>query len=231
MPQLSAATGLLLGTNARGLPVARGSCFAFRAPGWFLTAAHCVQHDSAEALSIAPYTEGWLETGLGVKQVVRHPTADLALLHAPFTYELFQPFRDVDARLEPGSDVAAFGFPEYSLADGVAPIPRLFRGYAQRLFEHRDGANHKYVGIELSFGAPGGMSGGPVASSKDSDDVSGVIVSNLGADATMHAMTGLDEEGHPVMREVHSVIHYGIAVDLRFVREWLDAVVPKPGAG
>jgi hypothetical protein len=98
-----------------------GTCFAFREPTHFLTAAHCVGNLEAGNLSIfTPAAFLLPESVLPVKSIVRHPKADLALLTVPPVDEgLILPFRDVASPAALGDEFCAFGFPEETNVVGL----------------------------------------------------------------------------------------------------------------
>jgi len=153
------ATSLLLGLGSDGEYVFLGSCFAYSSPHVFLTAAHCIRDRTSSALRVWGLTEG-TEDKL-IRRVITHPTADLAVLITAPSDSDFMPYRQVIA-VEPGDEVHAYGFHEDTTDHGIEPLDRHFHGVAQRLFVWDIQRPYSYDAIELSFGAPPGLSGGPL---------------------------------------------------------------------
>jgi hypothetical protein len=230
MPELDRATGLLIRDDHKGRPVFAGSCFAFRRPGCLLTAAHCVKGTPQNRLSVSIYQDGKVERGLKVQSLQIHPTVDVDLVTISDDLAVFSPFLNVNPALAPGSDVAAFGYPEDSLDTGVQPVPRLFRGFAQRVFNHTSHLGYRYIAAELSFGAPAGLSGGPLIISSNHFEVAGVVTENIQASTYLHTIKEILEPGREYVEKVHSMIAYGLSVDLGPVWSWLDTVVPPEEA-
>lgn len=228
MPEPFESTGLLLDRSRRNAYL--GTCFAFRRSTYFLTAAHCVEGLTTNQIGLSIYLEGQPDNdGVDVLEVVRHPSADIAVVRvSPWLGELFPPYRGVTVGYRPGDHFAAFGYPEDTTGQAdVAPIPRFFRGHFHRFFEYRSPLGYSYVAGELSIGTPAGLSGGPVFLPEYPDYVVGVVAENI--ESSTHRRT-IEEEvvsGSSTFREVvRSVIDYGICVMLDEVREWLDAYIP-----
>src|SRR2546428_10594733 len=111
-------TGLLLQRESREM---RGSCFVFRYPNTFLTAAHCVDGAAAHDLTVfLPGTTSFLD----VEGVVRHPKADVAVLHVPGVKDddVTWPHSAVVDDQKWGVDFTACGY-----VDVHKPTLRLFR--------------------------------------------------------------------------------------------------------
>jgi hypothetical protein len=161
------------------------------------------------------------QPGIPITRLAVHPTADLALIAFDDLSGLFDPFVGIGSCSEAGQEVAAFGYPEHSGESGVEPIPRFFRGNILRTFPHSR-SPFSYAAAELSFGAPGGLSGGPVAHRDDPGRVIGVVTENFRSSTLLEAFSETSEGGVVRVVEQHSVIHYGIAVLLEHVADWID---------
>ena len=223
-------TGKVL--RSTGVPSERsgflGSCFAFRQPTHFLTAAHCVSGFSANEISVQAYHR---INATPVSKIHEHPDADLAILElAAAPDEFTQPFWSGGggpACL--GLNFIAYGFPE-SIFDEKSrtPTPRLFKGHFQRTFWYPSPLGFKYEAGELSIPCPAGLSGGPIFRQRAHQVVLGVVTENL---ESMKVLESEEEKHHDgqVERNVYrSVINYGVCVLLNDpVMTWLDAHVPR----
>src|SRR5687767_7830709 len=150
-----------------------GTCFAFRSPRLLLTAAHCVHGQGLDNVSVTASREQ-IQRGHQVVRIEVHPVADVAALWIERGAD-FDPFSGVSRGLDWGEEVAAFGYPEDTLRGDVLPTPRYFRGHVQRLFWHCSHLLYAYSAAELSFPAPGGLSGGPVSSRKTPSNVAALV--------------------------------------------------------
>ena len=85
-----------------------GSCFAFRAPDYWVTAAHCIGDLEGNQLGV------FSPTGMPLKvarRVIRHPTADIAILNVVReTAEGVEPFWGTAGNYGLGEDFFAFGY-------------------------------------------------------------------------------------------------------------------------
>lgn len=219
-------TGLVLRDNERGQTKFAGTCFALWSPSHLLTAAHCVAGAPADSLSVSIYLDN-VERGLDVVHVALHPTADVAVLRIREGQGIFNPFHDVEGGHEAGDDMIAFGYPEDALETGLAPVPRMFRGHVQRVFEHRSHRGYHYVADELSMAIPAGLSGGPVFSVSTACEVSAVAAETIEASTYVRTITELKDDTREYVEKVHSVVNYGVAVRLECVLDWLRAVIQR----
>lgn len=228
MTDLYAASAMIIGMDRKAGPVFNGTCFGFRRQGWFLTARHCLRELPIEQLSVALLTGDKIQFGLKVNLIIPHPTADIALIHSPMMEGVCEVFSDVNDALGPGSDVTAFGFPEDVLSGDPGPTPRLFRGFVQRVFEYKSPLGYQYVAAELGFGTPAGLSGGPLIVSMNHLHVAGVVTENVQASTFLQMITEVKDGNREYSEKVHSMINYGVAVDLGPIRGWLDDQLPVP---
>lgn len=213
----------------------RGTCFGYRHTGVLLTAAHCVARADPRNLTIGIYQQpidpalpvqsdgGPRQPGLPVIHVEPHPSADLAVIRIGDHVGYFDRFVDLEKTWDLGDPVSSFGYP----VDAIEPTPRFFRGHVQRQFYH-DRAPYQYHAAELSFGAPAGLSGGPVAMARTSDRVVGLITENHRSSTFVETIEGVSVD-EPT-REVHAVLHYATCVLLGPLEDWLARnAVPADG--
>lgn len=212
-----------------------GTCFTLGAPNRFFTAAHCVESLTAEQLEV--HTIGAGSTGIPVTRIVKHTSADIALL----TLDL-QRGHHVEALslgnsrdLYWGAHVAAFGFPMDTIQFGnledqltwTGPTPRFLGGHIQRNSVHVSALGYKYYAKELSFAAPSGLSGGPVFLAESMRPV-GLVTENYESTTFRRSITEVSEPGHEFRETVHAVVNYAICLSLEPLRNWLNV---KPSDG
>ncbi len=202
-----------------------GTCFGFRRAHYLLTAAHCIEGHPREALSVSVLSDR-VQRGIGVQHIEMHPNADLALLELAGTFSKFDFFSDVGPGYPWGGVLTSFGYPEDVGDAGPEPTPRFFRGHIQRLFSHKSHLGYWYPAIELSFGAPAGLSGGPVALDGDPGHVIGVVAENVQSSTWLETIQDEHDGQSHFRSEVRSVINYGVAVSLGPLKIWLDDVAP-----
>lgn len=159
-----------------------------------------------------------------------HPSADLALLRVNDGAGIFTPFHSVGQIHGAGDGAVAFGYPEDSTTAGLAPVPRMFRGFVQRVFEHKSHLGYSYVADELSFPIPQGLSGGPVVFDRNPWEVVGVAAEVIEASTYVRTIAEVKESGREYYEKVRAVVQHGVAVRLEHVRAWLDDTVPPAGA-
>jgi Trypsin-like peptidase domain len=234
------ATGILFQVNEQGwLQGMLGSCFAFREPRAFLTAAHCVGDLGSEQLAIwMPGTgeiemvregeeRGWTGIRPPLKpaaDVTRHDRADVALLRASDEVEPTEPFWGSVGNMALGEEFQAFGYPENVLQEPKRmPTARLFTGHYQRFFPHQSHLGHEYLVGEMSIPSPPGLSGGPLFRPGAQQMVTGLAAENFDSATTLEASEVVSEERGTVRTEYQRVISYGLAVILDPLSEWLDA--------
>ena len=108
-----------------------GTCFAFKRPNYFLTAAHCIESLAADQLIIAPNDRKNLAVA---DRAILHPTADLAILFVEADRSVTGQnyFRQI---MPPamGADYYAYGFPNI---DNNTIRPRVFVGNFQNFRDH-----------------------------------------------------------------------------------------------
>lgn len=199
-----------------------GTCFSFRSPRLLLTAAHCVHGLEWNAVSVTPAREQ-LQRGHQVVRIEVHPVADVAALWIEHGSD-FDPFSGVSRNLDWGDEVAAFGYPEDTVRDRVLPTPRYFRGHVQRLFWHSSHLLYAYSAAELSFPAPGGLSGGPVASRTTPSNVAALVAENALATTYLQSRTDYSDATFIFSEKVHSTVEYALAVVLEGIEDWLNAL-------
>jgi hypothetical protein len=170
------STGWVIRTDG-GKTRFAGTCFAFRDHSHLLTAAHCVKGVDLRDITVSILTDK-VERGIEVKRLTRHQTADVAILEIA-DFPLFDPFLGETSIYDWGVPVSAFGYPEDTGEAGMEPTPRYFRGNIQRVFRHRSLLGYEYDAVELSFGSPAGLSGGPVSPQTDYSMVMGVVAENI----------------------------------------------------
>ena len=202
-----------------------GSCFCFRRSDVILTAAHLVIGRARDSLAVAPAVVGWDVDNLPVDEIEIHPSADVALLRIrPSGLTGSYAFYWYGTLLAWGEQVQAFGYPEDTHGDSVAPTPRMFVGTIQREVRYSDGRG-TYHGIELSFPSPQGLSGGPVCSIRNQTQAIGLMAANQDALTYRGGFERLDSSGRWIPTE-RDVIRYGIAVSMSAIGPWLDERVP-----
>ncbi|SRR6266568_943527 len=215
------AVGLLLHVN-RDPPDFLGSCFAFRRQTHFLTAAHCIGTLAPKDLAVSVLHA----TGThAVETIHRHPKADLAILAlrgAVPDSDVFGPFGAVGL----GQDFGAYGFPEDVFGVTAAPTARFFKGHIQRFTRHHSHQGYEYTALEMSIGAPAGLSGGPVFLPHLPWLILGIVTENHRSTTFLQSVQEI-QEGSAVYKEVvHEAINYGLALLLRTETDFLDAYIP-----
>lgn len=223
MPDFSRTIGAIHQRAAGESPVFQGTAFAFRHQRAFLTAAHCVAGVVTSDLTItSPHLGGGAP--LQVTSVECHPTADLAVVKVDIaSIPPAIPFHILSNNHPPGSDVGAWGYPLDSLpGGGLAPTPRVFKGIVQREMNHQSSFGHQYEAGELSFGAPRGLSGGPVFTFPQQMHLVGVVTENFESTTERQTIEEYHDE-HGIIREsTHKVIQYAVYVALKPVARWLE---------
>lgn len=190
-----------------GTPI--GTCFAFRHPGIFLTAAHVVERRSASDLKVHVSRGRAFKIGRAAK----HPEKDVAVLklRSPgFSdddfdcFELAEPPRGTALFSEP---VVSFG---YALNNrSREPEPRWIQGHVQRLTMNG--------GYELSHPSLPGNSGSPVMLGSNHSDALALTHRNLNI-----SYKDLSPEGNTVC-----LVSYAMAVALSPLADWLEHATRK----
>jgi hypothetical protein len=224
------ATSLLIGVGSDGEDVFLGSCFAYSSPHIFLTAAHCIRDRTSSALRVGGLTEDKL-----IQQVITHPTADLAVLTTDPSDSDFMPYRQV-IEVEPGDEVHAYGFHEDTTDHGIEPLDRHFHGVVQRLFIWDIQKPYSYDAIELSFGAPPGLSGGPLYKTFLNQKTGtthcvllGMVTGNREASIPLATIAEVQNGNEHYVERIHSVTNYGIALNLISYTKWLTKICKSVG--
>ncbi|MCA1702320.1 MAG: serine protease [Actinobacteria bacterium] len=162
------AAGMVLGALDAEEPKFLGSCFSLRDSTRVITAAHCIGDLDAEKLYVRPANvivlnkPGEPQThAVRVREVVRHPDADVAILRLGIQEWVIEPFWNAVPAHGLGEDLFAYGYPENVRSDDRQPTARLFKGYVQRVYWHTSHAGYRYVALELDFACPAGLSGDP----------------------------------------------------------------------
>ncbi len=204
-----------------------GTCFGFRYPGIMVTAAHVIR-DATEADVTVTILLDEVEEGVSVNEIIRHPTADLAILKIDDAIEIFDYFSDIGPLPVMGANISAFGYPEDTQPNGPRPTPRYFKGHVQRTHRHSSYLGYGYIAAELSFGAPGGLSGGPVAHEALPGLAIGVVAENHESSTFLATRTDVMDGDVKYREDVRAMINYANCVLLEPLRPWLDEHVP-PG--
>jgi len=226
------STGFVICDDDSGQPHFAGTCFAYGPNGYLLTTAHNVRGVDHNRLSVSIYLES-LERGLDVLEVDLHPEADLANLRIGDSIpelQIFDPFQGIHSDFEGGAFVSAFGYPNQTMERGQRPVPRYFRGNIQRMFKHQSHLGYRYVALELSFGSPEGLSGGPVSLDRELGQVIGVMAENHRADTYVHSIEEVVKGPFTNRYTQHDFINYGIAVRLQDHQSWIEERCSKAGA-
>lgn len=224
MPDFSKTIAAIHQRTAGGDPVFLGTAFAFRHQRAFLTAAHCLAGIATQDLTItSPHLGGGAP--LRVTSVECHPTADLAVAKVDIpAIPAGIPFHILSNNHPPGSDVGAWGYPLDSRpGGGLAPTPRVFKGIVQREMHHRSSFDYEYEAGELSFGAPRGLSGGPVFTFPHQMHLVGVVTENFESTTERQTIEEYQDERGAIRESTHKVIQYAVYVALKPVARWLEA--------
>ncbi len=201
-----------------------GSCFAYFSRHVFLTAAHCIGDIPPSALRVWSPTEDTPHRL--IRRVVTHPTADLAVLISEPPGSDFTPFREV-LEVEAGEEVHAYGYQKDTTDLGIQVLDRHFHGVVQRLLTWEIQRPYSYDAIELSFGAPPGLSGGPLYQSLLPDRfgtvyvLGGMITGNRQASTPFKTITEVHEGSEHYIERIDYVTDYGIALNLAAHSKWL----------
>jgi hypothetical protein len=204
-----------------------GTCFALRRPTHFLTAAHCIADFLEKDLFVMTQHWGGQKEG-GVERIVRHPTADIALLVVSKGLVPVKPFFGYGDTAW-GKDVVAYGFPIDILgANPGIPTPRIFKGHLQTFMQHKsvNGA-HEYAAAELSFPCPAGLSGGPLFIEGVGNDLIGMVTENRESTTYLDTIEEDRRDGALTRKLYQRVISYGVALLFEDVMPWLTANIDK----
>lgn len=205
-----------------------GTCFIFRYPGVVLTADHVVNAYQANQLVVALPGSRASDISFPVREIHAHPTADLAVvcIEPPDERDITWAVHEIFDDRGYGLDIVAYGYPEH-WPDGVTvPLPRLFKGYVQRFFEHSSRLGYKYVAAELNFSCPGGLSGSHILNPRFLGRLYGVITENIRTSTELDSVLEVDDGGKKYKESFHNIINYGIALWLPACAQWVDSIVP-----
>jgi hypothetical protein len=204
-----------------------GTCFALRHSRYFLTAAHCVKDAMPSDFRIMPMFQASLDF-LRVDRIHRHLTADVAVLEVSVSEDVRIPaFWNSVGNYHYGEDVMAFGFPEDVFGpDAKGATARMFRGYIQRTFFHTSHLGYRYEAAELNFGAPGGLSGGPVFRPGAPQMLIGLVTENFQSTTFLEAVEETEVNGSRTRSQYQTVINYGVALLLDRVADWISTIIP-----
>jgi hypothetical protein len=218
-----ANTGALFHKNTRQF---LGSSFIFRYTDTLLTAAHCVEKLNPKDILIKIFS-----TNNKVYEVIdieRHPKADVAILRVKGINEreIGYPKSSLFDDNIFGLEVVSCGFPEDSQLGFSEPTARVFRGHVQRFVNWKSYLGYDYIGAELSFRCPGGLSGGELFNREHVGRTYGLITENIRTSSILDSIEEIEENGE-IYREHHeSIIYYGIAVWLPAISDWIDLKIP-----
>jgi Trypsin-like peptidase domain len=229
--KLLSGVGTVMGLRTEPLPGSNlpwrflGTCFAYREPWFFLTAAHCIEGFAAEDLGVdAPGKSG---TGHPIREVNVLDGVDLAVLRAPDRgawMSSVDPYRDIQHEYEIAQDFVSFGFPAETVETRAnQPVAQIFKGhFVQLLLQFADPWGRSYVASEMSIPAPEGLSGAPVYSPAQPYVVTAMVT---GEKSTFTIPERVEEEAGPGqvrVTEVRRQISYGVALMLHPYAAWIE---------
>lgn len=225
-----AAVGVILTGADEGGVVMSGSAFLFRHDDVVVTAGHCVREDAPFTTVFFPRANQYLR----VESVERHPSADIAVLFAKPKVRSGDrvgypdvAFWDGVSNWTLGEQVYAYGYPSEGGGATQAMTPRLFVGHYQRFFEYASAPDApSYLAGELSFPAPGGLSGSPLFRPGAQQMVTGIVTANYESYAITDSVDEVRVDGSRYQLESRKVISYGLALMLSYVSDWLSEVIP-----
>lgn len=202
-----------------------GTCFAYKEPWFFITAAHCVEgYDATDIGVIAPGPYG---TGIAIREIGLAPPADIAVLRATDSGRWLsgvEPYREIQQEYELAQDFVTYGFPERTV--GLVannPDPLIFKGHFINLKEIEQG-RYRYVGSEMSIPAPAGLSGSPCFPPDQPDTLIAMVTSEYNRYRVVETYTEQAADAGPDrIIEVRQQISYGTALMLKQASVWLDA--------
>ncbi len=209
-----------------------GSCFIFRYPSVVLSAHHVVRDHKPDQLAVILPGSRAANTSFHVTGINAHPSGDLAVVsidppdERQITWPAYQLFDDRGY----GVDVTTYGYPEHMVNGAAVPMPRLFKGYAQRFFEHTSHLGYKYYAAELNFSCPGGLSGSHIFNTQHRGRLYGVVTENIETSTELDSILEVNEEGQEHKESFHKIINYGLALWLPACAKWLDEIVPPVSA-
>jgi len=209
-----------------------GTAFIFRYPHFLLTAAHVPGASAPEELYVDLPGSRARGAHFPIRAIHRHPTADLAVLEIepPNERDITWAINDLFDDAAYGVEVTTFGFPQEWSGGASVPMPRLFKGYVQRFFEHESHLGYRYLAAELSFSCPGGLSGALVINTTHQGRLYGLITENRKTTTELESVIEVDENGNKFKESFHNIINYGLALWLPEYKDWLHIIVPRPSS-
>ena len=221
--------------NRRG--VFAGSACLFRHDHIALTAGHCVP-ESTDAIHLeVPYLSRLQE----VRQVIRHPQADIAILICDENVGASRDgvpdhaFWDRVSNWNLTEEFLAYGYPvEGPSPDRISnqPTARAFVGHLQRFFRYSSPAGYTYTAGEMSIPSPSGLSGGPVFRRGAQSMLLGIVTANIESFALTDSIEEIREGGETFRLESRRVLSYGLCLMLSTVSDWLQENIPlRDGLG
>lgn len=214
-----------------------GSCFLFRSDHVALTAAHCVPETVDRPDVVFPRSGRVMH----VREVIRHPAADAALLigqEADLDSPLGRPeVAPVDGvgNVGLGEEFACYGYPVDGPSIGTraapqSPTPRLFKGHYQRFMPYTSPKGYTYMAGELNMAVPGGLSGSPLIR-EGSWLPTGIATGTTESYTVVDSLEEVQDGDRLFRVESRKVITYGIALMLYDIVEWLNDVFPSRADG
>jgi hypothetical protein len=95
----------------------------------------------------------------------------------------------------------------------------------QRTFSHNGLLSYHYEAAELSFPAPGGLSGGPVVTMPHAVHVLGLVTENWESTTFLQSVEEVQDNGGIYKETTRAVVNYGICVRLLEIEPWLSAML------
>jgi hypothetical protein len=203
-----------------------GTCFSFRHPTYFLTAAHCIGNLPSDEVAILSPNTDYVRSA---KEVKKHPSADIAIIElSPVENDITEPFWNCVSNYGLAEEFIAFGFPEDIFGeDARIPTARVFKGYFQRFINYRSRFGYTYKAGELNIPCPGGLSGGPLFRPGAFVMLLGLVTENLESTTFLHSVEEIQKDGKILREHYQNVINYGVCLMLDGIKEWLDANIPQ----
>jgi hypothetical protein len=109
----------------------------------------------------------------------------------------------------------------------MKPTARFFRGFLQRFWTHHSHLGYTYEAAELSFGAPGGPSGGPVILMPQRIHIVGLVAENFESTTYLRSVEEIQDAGSTYKETIHSTISYGVCVQFKPLEQWLSEHVAR----
>lgn len=207
-----------------------GTAFFIEKSGLFLAARHVLEKVYANP-------KKGTEIGLNVKHptsgknayspIVAHEFApmplDIAIGKSKYPAQSWFNTKEPDSYI--WLDVATLGYPETALnvTDENFNIHlRALKGYVQRKIKANELPSHRPHPecFELSFAVPNGMSGTPLFSPKNGQELIGVCVGSVDSEITVFSQTGIEDGAIHYKEKVTRIEQYGIAHSIFPLMNW-----------